>query len=207
MTTATRGNLFILSSPSGAGKSSLIKALLEKHQDIKMSVSHTTRAPRPGENDGEHYHFVSEADFNALILSKDFFEWAKVFDNYYGTSKAAVEEQLNQGIDVFLDIDWQGAQQVRKLVPEVKTIFILPPSQQELENRLNGRGQDSQEVIASRMAQAKSESSHYNEFDYVLVNDDFDTTLAQLEHIVMAARMELSAQQSRHAALIRDLLR
>ncbi|BBN82927.1 guanylate kinase [Pseudoalteromonas sp. A25] len=207
MTTATRGNLFILSSPSGAGKSSLIKALLTKHQDIKMSVSHTTRAPRLGENDGEHYHFVTEADFNALILNDDFFEWAKVFDNYYGTSKGAVETQLNEGLDVFLDIDWQGAQQVRKLAPEVKTIFILPPSQQELENRLNGRGQDSKEVIASRMAQAKSESSHYNEFDYVLVNDDFDTTLEQLEHIVMAARMELKAQQARHGQLISDLLR
>ncbi|CAH9059182.1 Guanylate kinase [Pseudoalteromonas holothuriae] len=207
MTTATHGNLFILSSPSGAGKSSLIKALLTKHQDIKMSVSHTTRGPRPGENNGEHYHFVSEADFNALILADDFFEWAKVFDNYYGTSKAAVASQLDAGLDVFLDIDWQGAQQVRKLVPDVKTIFILPPSQQELENRLNGRGQDSQEVIAKRMAQAKSESSHYNEFDYILVNDDFDTTLSQLEHIVIAARMELKAQQARHGALITDLLR
>ncbi|MBD1583180.1 guanylate kinase [Pseudoalteromonas sp. S16_S37] len=207
MTTATRGNLFILSSPSGAGKSSLIKALLTKHQDIKMSVSHTTRAPRPGENDGEHYHFVTEDEFSALIVKGDFFEWAKVFDNYYGTSKAAVETQLNEGLDVFLDIDWQGAQQVRKLVPDVKTIFILPPSQQELENRLNSRGQDSKEVIASRMAQAKSESSHYNEFDYVLVNDDFDTTLAQLEHIVIAARMELKAQQVRHGELINDLLR
>ncbi|NOU52653.1 guanylate kinase [Pseudoalteromonas sp. JBTF-M23] len=207
MTTTTRGNLFILSAPSGAGKSSLIKALLEKHQDIKVSVSHTTRAPRPGENNAEHYHFVSVEQFEALIEQGDFFEWAKVFDNYYGTSKAAIEEQLNSGIDVFLDIDWQGAQQVRKLVPEVKTIFILPPSQQELENRLNGRGQDSQEVIAARMAQAKSESSHYNEFDYVLINDDFDTTLGQLEHIVMAARMELKAQQTRYAALISDLLR
>ncbi|CAM4079599.1 guanylate kinase [Pseudoalteromonas byunsanensis] len=207
MTTTTRGNLFILSAPSGAGKSSLIKALLEKHQDIKVSVSHTTRAARPGENNAEHYHFVSVEQFETLIQQGDFFEWAKVFDNYYGTSKAAIEEQLNSGIDVFLDIDWQGAQQVRKLVPDVKTIFILPPSQQELENRLNGRGQDSKEVIASRMAQAKSESSHYNEFDYVLINDDFNTTLSQLEHIVMAARMELSAQQTRHAALISDLLR
>jgi guanylate kinase len=207
MTVTTRGNLFILSSASGAGKSSLIKALLGKYSDIKMSVSHTTRAPRPGENDGEHYHFVTVEKFEKLVEQGDFFEWAKVFDNYYGTSKAAVEEQLNSGIDVFLDIDWQGAQQVRKLVPDVKTVFILPPSLQELENRLNGRGQDSKEVIASRMAQSKSESSHYNEFDYVLINDDFDTTLAQLEHIVMAARMELSAQKVRYASLIEDLLR
>jgi guanylate kinase len=206
MTSQTRGNLFILSAPSGAGKSSLIKALLEKHADIKVSVSHTTRGPRPGENNGEHYHFVSVDEFKALIEQGDFFEWAQVFENYYGTSKAAIESQLEQGIDVFLDIDWQGARQVRELMPSVKTVFILPPSQTELENRLNNRGQDSQEVIAGRMAEAKSESSHYDEFDYVLVNDDFDTALTQLEHIVMAARLELDAQKHRHQSLIAELL-
>jgi guanylate kinase len=141
-----------------------------------------------------------------LIDQGDFFEWAQVFENYYGTSKAAIESQLEQGIDVFLDIDWQGARQVRELMPSVKTVFILPPSQAELENRLNNRGQDSQEVIAGRMAEAKSESSHYDEFDYVLVNDDFDTALMQLEHIVMAARLELDAQKHRHQSLIAELL-
>ncbi|MBQ4862256.1 guanylate kinase [Pseudoalteromonas sp. MMG013] len=207
MTETARGNLFILSAPSGAGKSSLIKALLDKHNDVKVSVSHTTRNPRPGENNAEHYHFVNVEQFKSLIEKNDFFEWAQVFENYYGTSKAAIEQQLAAGIDVFLDIDWQGAQQVRKLMPEVKTIFILPPSKTELEQRLNNRGQDSQEVIASRMAQAKSESSHYSEFDYVLINDDFEATLKQLEHIVIAARLELKAQNIRYQSLISDLLK
>ncbi|MBQ4846410.1 MULTISPECIES: guanylate kinase [unclassified Pseudoalteromonas] len=207
MTETARGNLFILSAPSGAGKSSLIKALLDKHNDVKVSVSHTTRNPRPGENNAEHYHFVNVEQFKSLIEKNDFFEWAQVFENYYGTSKAAIEQQLAAGIDVFLDIDWQGAQQVRKLMPEVKTIFILPPSKTELEQRLNNRGQDSQEVIASRMAQAKSESSHYSEFDYVLINDDFAATLKQLEHIVIAARLELKAQNIRYQSLISDLLK
>ncbi|MCF2856793.1 guanylate kinase [Pseudoalteromonas sp. SMS1] len=204
--TMTRGNLFILSAPSGAGKSSLIKALLEKQANIKVSVSHTTRAPRPGEHNGEHYHFVNVDEFKALIDKGDFFEWAQVFENYYGTSKQAIEDQLNKGIDVFLDIDWQGARQVRALMPDVKTIFILPPSRQELEKRLNNRGQDSQEVIAGRMAEAKSESSHYNEFDYVIVNDDFNTALTELEHIVVAARLQTTAQQIRHKDLIAQLL-
>ncbi|TQF66710.1 guanylate kinase [Pseudoalteromonas luteoviolacea] len=204
--TMTRGNLFILSAPSGAGKSSLIKALLEKQANIKVSVSHTTRAPRPGENNGEHYHFVNVEEFKALIEKGDFFEWAQVFENYYGTSKQAIEDQLNNGIDVFLDIDWQGARQVRELMPDVKTVFILPPSRSELEKRLNNRGQDSQEVIAGRMAEAKSESSHYDEFDYVIVNDDFNTALEELEHIVVAARLQTKTQQTRHKDLIAQLL-
>ncbi|MCG7562773.1 guanylate kinase [Pseudoalteromonas sp. McH1-42] len=202
-----RGNLFILSAPSGAGKSSLIKALLERQDKVRVSVSHTTRAPRPGENNGEHYHFVSVNEFKTLINQNDFFEWAQVFDNYYGTSKQAIENQLAQGIDVFMDIDWQGARQVRELLPEVKTIFILPPSKQALEERLNNRGQDSQEIIASRMEQAKSECSHYNEFDYLLVNDDFETALNELEHIVVAARLELKKQQVSQQALIAELLK
>ncbi|QPB84576.1 guanylate kinase [Pseudoalteromonas rubra] len=202
-----RGNLFILSAPSGAGKSSLIKALLERQDKVRVSVSHTTRAPRPGENNGEHYHFVSVDEFKTLINQNDFFEWAQVFDNYYGTSKQAIENQLAQGIDVFMDIDWQGARQVRELLPEVKTIFILPPSKQALEERLNNRGQDSREIIASRMEQAKSECSHYNEFDYLLVNDDFETALNELEHIVVAARLELKKQQVSQQALIAELLK
>ncbi|WMN59031.1 guanylate kinase [Pseudoalteromonas xiamenensis] len=207
MANLARGNLFILSAPSGAGKSSLIKALLEKHDNVKVSVSHTTRQPRPGEENAVHYHFVTVDAFNALIEAGDFFEWAKVFDNFYGTSKQAIETQLANGIDVFLDIDWQGARQVRELVPDVKTIFILPPSREELERRLNNRGQDSQDVIASRMAEAKSESSHYSEFDYVLVNDDFDTTLNELESIVLAARLQTKNQTVKHQQLIDELLR
>jgi len=203
----SRGNLFILSAPSGAGKSSLINALLKKHADMKVSVSHTTRAPRPGENDAEHYHFVSVDEFKALIAKDDFFEWAQVFDNYYGTSKQAIESQLAAGIDVFLDIDWQGARQVRKIMDDVKTIFILPPSKQELEQRLNNRGQDSAEIIAGRMAQAQSETSHYDEYDFVVVNDDFDTALSEIESIVIAQRLTLKAQTTRHQTLINELLK
>ena len=203
----TRGNLFILSAPSGAGKSSLITALLKKHADMKVSVSHTTRSPRPGEENAVHYHFVSADEFKALIAKDDFFEWAQVFDNYYGTSKQAIESQLNAGIDVFLDIDWQGAQQVREIMPSVQTIFILPPSKAELEQRLNNRGQDSAEVIAGRMAKAQSETSHYNEYDYVVVNDDFETALRNIETIVLAQRLTLKAQASRHHDLITNLLK
>ncbi|MBG9995823.1 guanylate kinase [Pseudoalteromonas sp. NZS127_1] len=203
----TRGNLFILSAPSGAGKSSLINALLKKHADMKVSVSHTTRAPRPGEENDVHYHFVSTDEFKALIAKDDFFEWAQVFDNYYGTSKQAIESQLDAGIDVFLDIDWQGAQQVRKIMPSVQTIFILPPSKEELEQRLNNRGQDSAEVIASRMAKAQSETSHYNEYDFVIVNDDFEDALADIEMIVMAQRLTLKAQEDRHQVLLNSLLK
>ena len=203
----TRGNLFILSAPSGAGKSSLINALLKKHADMKVSVSHTTRAPRPGEENGVHYHFASTDEFKALIAKDDFFEWAQVFDNYYGTSKQAIESQLDAGIDVFLDIDWQGAQQVRKIMPSVQTIFILPPSKAELEQRLNNRGQDSADVIASRMAKAQSETSHFNEYDFVIVNDDFDTALGDIETIVMAQRLTLSAQEIRNKKLLNDLLK
>lgn len=203
----TRGNLFILSAPSGAGKSSLINALLKKHADMKVSVSHTTRAPRPGEENGLHYHFASTDEFKALIAKDDFFEWAQVFDNYYGTSKQAIESQLDAGIDVFLDIDWQGAQQVREIMLSVKTIFILPPSKEELEQRLNNRGQDSAEVIASRMAKAQSETSHYNEYDYVIVNDDFETALGDIEMIVMAQRLTLKAQEERHQVLLNSLLK
>ncbi|KAA1166099.1 guanylate kinase [Pseudoalteromonas fuliginea] len=203
----TRGNLFILSAPSGAGKSSLINALLKKHTDMKVSVSHTTRSPRPGEENSVHYHFVSTDEFKALIEKNDFFEWAQVFDNYYGTSKQAIESQLDAGIDVFLDIDWQGAQQVRKIMPSVQTIFILPPSKKELEQRLNNRGQDSADVIAGRMAQAQSETSHYNEYDFVIVNDDFNTALADIEIIVMAQRLTLKAQEDRHQVLLNSLLK
>lgn len=202
-----RGNLFILSAPSGAGKSSLIKALLAKHANIKVSVSHTTRAPRSGEQQGVHYHFVTVDEFKQLIDQGDFFECAQVFDNYYGTSKNAIEQQLAAGIDVFLDIDWQGAQQVRRLAPEVTTIFILPPSKAELEQRLNNRGQDSAEVIASRMAKAQGEMSHYNEFDYLVINDDFATALSDIEAIVLAKRLETQAQTIKQQGLISALLK
>lgn len=202
------GNLFILAAPSGAGKSSLIRALLERHRNdsMQVSVSCTTRAPRPGEVDGEHYHFLSEAEFKSKIDNNEFYEWAHVFGNYYGTSRVYIEQTLARGIDVFLDIDWQGARQVREANPQTQSIFIVPPSLETLEQRLRARGQDSAEVIASRMAKAQAEMSHYHEFDYLLVNDKFEQTLAQLEHIVFAQRLKVGLQQVRHAAKIKDLL-
>jgi len=205
---STVGNLFILSAPSGAGKSSLITALLNQQCDRQMqvSVSHTTRAPRPGEINKQHYHFVTVEEFKRKIENKNFYEWAEVFGNYYGTSEVAVDEQLNQGIDVFLDIDWQGAQQVRMKKPEVTTIFICPPSKKALENRLRSRGQDSDEVIESRMKQAQSECSHYQEFDYIIVNDDFDQALADLTTIVHNQRLKRSQQVQNHQLLFKDLL-
>ncbi|GAA6171303.1 guanylate kinase [Colwellia sp. KU-HH00111] len=205
------GNLFILSAPSGAGKSSLIKALLEQGQQepqrpMQVSVSHTTRDPRPGENNGEHYHFVSVDSFKQQIKKNAFYEYAEVFGNYYGTSEAAIDEQLAQGIDVFLDIDWQGAQQVRMKKPSVTTIFISPPSREELENRLRGRGQDSEDVIAERMAQAQQECSHFQEFDYIVINDDFDQALIDLTIIVKNQRLKRSQQVSQHSVLLNELV-
>ncbi|MEG3765180.1 guanylate kinase [Alteromonas sp. 14N.309.X.WAT.G.H12] len=205
------GNLFILSAPSGAGKSSLIKALLEKHDDsstypMQVSVSHTTRAPRPGEVDGVHYHFVSREQFEALIEQGVFFEYAEVFGNYYGTSRVTIEQTLHRGIDVFLDIDWQGARQVKAALPDACGIFILPPSASVLRERLTRRGQDAGEVIDSRMREAVSEMSHFDEFDYVLINDNFATALNELEAIVVAQRQRTMKQQMRHQNLIKDLL-
>ncbi|MGB1263738.1 MAG: guanylate kinase [Cognaticolwellia sp.] len=204
----TKGNLFILSAPSGAGKSSLIAALLKQAspRPMQVSVSHTTRAPRPGETNGEHYHFVSKQQFEQSIADKHFYEYAEVFGNYYGTSEVAIDQQLAQGIDVFLDIDWQGAQQVRMKKPEVTTIFIAPPSKQELEQRLRGRGQDSEEVIQGRMAQAQAECSHFQEFDYIIINDDFEQALADLTTVVNNQRLKRSQQACQHQDLFTELL-
>ena len=202
------GNLYILSAPSGAGKSSLINALLTDlpRSEVQLSISHTTRNPRPAEQDGVHYYFTNHDEFKALIEKGHFLGWAEVFGNYYGTSLPMIERSLEQGIDVFLDIDWQGARQIRAKVPNVKTIFILPPSKAELEKRLIGRGQDSAETIAKRMAEAVSEMSHYNEFDYVIVNDDFQQALADLKAILAAERLKQSTQAERHQQLIEQLL-
>ncbi|GAB2908954.1 guanylate kinase [Rheinheimera gaetbuli] len=200
------GNLFIISAPSGAGKSSLIQALLKRHSDMQVSVSHTTRAPRPGEQDGMHYHFVSVDEFKALIAQDEFFEWAEVFGNYYGTSKSSIRDSLSRGIDVFLDIDWQGARQIKTQEASAKGIFILPPSLTELEQRLNSRGQDSSDVIAKRMAQAHSEMSHASEYEYLIINDKFDTALNEFERIVLAHRNSYGSQSARHHALLTQLL-
>ncbi|GGP56883.1 guanylate kinase [Shewanella algicola] len=204
---STRGNLFIVSAPSGAGKSSLISTLLkDKPSDKQVSVSHTTRQPRPGEVDGQHYHFVDVEQFKALIAQDAFIEWAEVFGNYYGTSKTVIEQTLAKGIDVFLDIDWQGGEQVKKLMPYAVGVFILPPSKAELERRLTGRGQDSQQVIDSRMAQAVSEMSHYAQYEFVIVNDDFDTALTDLNAIIRSQRLTCASQQYTHNGMLIDLL-
>ncbi|MAD15489.1 MAG: guanylate kinase [Alteromonadaceae bacterium] len=207
------GNLFILAAPSGAGKSSLIKALLQNHDateihnnEMQVSVSHTTRAPRPGEIDGVHYHFVSREVFQELITQDEFFEWAEVFGNYYGTSKVVIEQTLRKGIDVFLDIDWQGARQVKAQIPDTATIFVAPPSREELMRRLTERGQDTPEVIQDRMNKAVSEISHYHEFDYIVVNDDFDAALAELDAIVSSRRLRKEKQVMRHKSLFENLL-
>jgi guanylate kinase len=203
------GTLYIISAPSGAGKSSLINALLaeERSWDVQVSISHTTRAPRVGENNAEHYHFVDVDSFKSLINENAFFEWAEVFGNYYGTSRITIEQALQQGTDIFLDIDWQGAQQVRKMMPEAVGIFILPPSREELESRLNKRGQDSNEIIAKRMSQAQSEMSHYNEYDYLIINDNFDLASKELSSIVSAIRNKQSKQSVLYQAIITDLLK
>lgn len=205
----SQGNLYILSAPSGAGKSSLISALLAKdtQNNMMVSISHTTRQPRPGEENGVHYYFVETAEFESLIEQGAFLEYAKVFGgNYYGTSLPAIEKNLAAGIDVFLDIDWQGAQQIREKVPSVKSIFILPPSLAELEHRLIGRGQDSAEVIAERMSKAMNEISHYDEYDYVIINDNFEQALSDLQGILRAEKLTLTYQQRENKALINELL-
>lgn len=203
-----QGTLYIVSAPSGAGKSSLIQALLKTQPlyDTQVSISHTTRGIRPGENHGEHYYFVGKSEFEQMIAEEAFLEHAEVFGNYYGTSRHAIEHVLATGVDVFLDIDWQGAKQIRQKMPYARSIFILPPSQEELDRRLRGRGQDSEEVITKRMVQAVAEMSHFAEYDYLIVNDDFDSALSDLKIIIRAERLRMSRQKMRHDALISKLL-
>lgn len=202
------GTLYIVSAPSGAGKSSLIQALLKTQPlyDTQVSVSHTTRSMRPGEIHGEHYYFISQDEFLKMIEEDAFLEHASVFGNYYGTSRKVIEDVLKSGVDIFLDIDWQGAKQIRHSMPAARSIFILPPSQDELYRRLRGRGQDSDEVIKKRMAQAVAEIEHYDEYDYLIVNDDFNTALADLQSIIRSERLRLERQIQRHDALISKLL-
>ncbi len=202
----TSGTLFVISAPSGAGKTSLVQALLEQTDNLKVSVSHTTRAIRPGEIDGVDYHFVAEETFQAMLERADFLEQARVFDNFYGTSQPWVEEQLAAGCDIILEIDWQGAQQIRHLKPDCVCIFILPPSRETLHERLTNRGQDDESIIAGRMAKAISEMSHYGEADFLVINDHFDTALAELQTIVRCQRLRQDPQAHRYRELITDLL-
>jgi guanylate kinase len=201
------GNLYIVTAPSGAGKSSLVKALLEADPGIKLSVSYTTRAPRPGEENGVHYHFVSVEAFQAMLGNGDFLESAEVYGNYYGTSQPWIEDQMRAGHDILLEIDWQGAAQVRKLFPEAVSLFILPPSLSELRRRLEGRGQDSAEVIDRRVAAAQEDVSHAYSADYLVVNDDFATALADLQTIVRAQRLAIRNQMTSLEPLLKDLLK
>jgi guanylate kinase len=201
-----QGNLYIISAPSGAGKTSLVGRLIQIDPLIRVSISTTTRAIRPGERDGVNYFFVDQASFQAKVAANEFLEHAKVFNNHYGTTKTSVIDQLNAGQDVILEIDWQGAQQVRHIFPQASGIFIMPPSLEELQRRLTGRGTDSDEVIAHRMDQAVAEMSHYAEFDYVVINDDFDAALNQLHSIFIANRLKLAYQQSHHQNLLGQLI-
>ena len=201
-----KGNLFIVSAPSGAGKTSLVNALVERHNEIRLSVSHTTRQPRDGEKDGQDYFFVSPTQFKQMQAQGEFLESALVFDNYYGTSVKAVQSLLDDGFDVILEIDWQGAQQVRHNFADSVGIFILPPSKATLEQRLRSRGQDNEAIIQRRMRDAENEISHYVEFDYLIVNDAFEQALSSLTAIVLAQRYQLTIQKEKQAALISELL-
>ena len=197
-----KGSLYVVVAPSGAGKTSLVAGLLEQEKNVKLSISYTTRAPRAGEADGRDYHFIDRASFEKMIAAGDFLEYADVYGNYYGTSRRWIESELEGDHDVLLEIDWQGARQVRKLFPHMAGIFILPPSLPELRRRLQGRGKDSPEAIERRMASARDEISHVLEFEYIIVNERFEAALADLVSIVRAARVSRAQQSIRLAKLI-----
>lgn len=202
----SKGKLYIISAPSGAGKTSLVKQLTAELNKLIVSVSHTTRKQRPGEQHGIDYFFVSEDEFQVMLAENAFLEYARVFDHYYGTARQTVEENLANGLDVILEIDWQGAQQVKQHLPDSYSIFILPPSTAELERRLCSRGQDSDDTIRRRMQQAVAEISHFDEYDYLIVNDDFDEALNQLKSVIVSCRMGSIRQKSALKQLLNDLL-
>lgn len=195
------GNLYVVAAPSGAGKTTLVRLLIEQEAGVHLSVSFTTRPPRPGELDGRDYHFVDVAGFRAMIARQEFLEWAEVHGNFYGTSRKWITERLATGHDVLLEIDWQGAQQVRSAFPGTIGIFILPPSMEELTRRLTGRGTDSADVIARRLAAAQAEMRHVGEFDYVIINASLEQALDDLRAVVRASRLTVAAQRARHAGL------
>lgn len=200
------GSLFIVAAPSGAGKSSLVNAALRREPEVSLSISFTSRAPRPGESDGEHYHFVDETRFRQMIDAGDFFEYAIVHGDYKGTARQSVMPILETGRDVLLEIDWQGARQVREKVPDCVSLFILPPSRQELERRLRSRAQDSEETILRRLAGSREEMRHAEEFDYIIINDEFDRALEDILSIMRAHRLRRNVQMARHTALMNALL-
>ena len=200
------GQLYIVSAPSGAGKTSMLKQLIKRKPELKISVSHTTRTARPGEKYGENYYFVSIDEFKQSIADNTFFEYAEVFGNYYGTSKNSVQQELDKGLDVILEIDWQGARKVREQLPGSISIFILPPSRQALEARLRDRKQDTEEVILARMQEAREEMQHYDEYDYVIFNDDFEHAVNELEAIFVSEKLKLKAQQKNYERILDELM-
>ncbi len=201
-----KGQLFTVSAPSGAGKTSLVRQLVERIPDLQVSVSHTTRKIRNGEVDSRDYFFINKAHFEKMIANDEFLEYARVFDNYYGTSKQTVEDTLSKGVDVLLEIDWQGASQIKKNLPAALSIFILPPSRKALINRLEGRGQDSEEIIARRTEEAVKEMRQFDAADYLIINDNFEVALEELMSLVIASRLTLKRQQINHNDLIRSLI-
>lgn len=200
------GRLYVVAAPSGAGKTTLVRLLLDSEPDVRLSISYTTRSPRPGEENGREYHFVDAATFRVMMARGDFLEWAEVHGNFYGTSKKWIADQLADGSDVLLEIDWQGAQQVREAFPEALGVFILPPSMEELTRRLTGRGTDSVDVIERRLAAAQAEMRHVVEFDYVIINDSLERALEDLRAVVRASRLTLEGQRVRHAALFARMI-
>lgn len=202
-----KANLFVIAAPSGAGKTSLVNALLTRLNNLKISVSYTTRPPRPQDQEGVDYHFIDDAQFQQMINNRDFLEYANVYGYHYGTSKDWVTSQLEAGVDVILEIDWQGARQIRSLYPPAKLVFILPPALEALHERLKKRRQDSPETIARRLKEARQDMSHCHEFDYIVVNDDFDQALKDLEHILAAERLQYDVQRVVHAELLVQLLK
>jgi guanylate kinase len=205
--TPSEGVLYIVSAPSGAGKTSLVKALLKSDPSIRLSVSYTTRAPRPGETDGRDYHFVDRHQFEKMLAENEFLEHAEVYGNFYGTSKGSLGRDLSAGHNILLEIDWQGAEQVKRHFPRSASIFILPPSFNALRTRLMGRGQDSEEVIARRLAAAAHDVAHADAFDYIIVNDDFDHALQDLVAVTRSIRLEAARQLGRHATLFEEFRR
>lgn len=201
-----RGKLFVIAAPSGVGKTTLVRALMKRVQTLRFSISYTTRKPRPNEVHGQDYFFVDHAGFERMVAAGEFLEHARVFDNYYGTSKPQVESMLREGENVLLEIDWQGAQQIRHAMPECESIFILPPSREALEQRLRGRQTDNDEVIALRLRDSIADMSHWNEFDYVVVNDDFERATAELEAIVAGHGESLKRDRSELQTLLPRLL-
>jgi guanylate kinase len=202
----TKGTLYVISAASGAGKTTLVSAVLAQVRDLEVSVSHTTRAPREGEVDGVNYHFVDEDTFVEMVKNGEFFESATVFGNMYGTSRQHIQEQLLKGKDVILEIDWQGARQIRQLISDCKSIYIVPPSIEALRERLKSRGQDDEGIIEQRMREAVSEMSHYAEFEYLVINDNFEEARESLAAIILGERMLLEHQQYKHADLLTSLL-